>query len=89
VAEKYRTQAIKITSAERFALVGVNPEDLYLVFEPPELDVSALLRSKKLQIITGVSFFTDKRQYHFFDAESLKAPLLVAQGANDPRVQKA
>ena len=27
------------------------------------------LRSKHRQVITGVSFFTDKRQYHFFDPE--------------------
>ncbi len=36
------------------------------------MDVSHLLRSKKRQIITGVSFFTDKRQYHFFDADRQK-----------------
>ncbi len=44
-------------------------ERLDLVFEHPEVDVATLLRSKKRKIITGVSFYTDKRQYHFFDPE--------------------
>ena len=44
-------------------------EKLDLIFANPEVDVSALLRSKKRKIITGVSFFTDKRRYHFFDAD--------------------
>ncbi len=47
-------------------------EKLDLIFENPEVDVSALLRSKRRQIITGVSFFTDKRQYHFFDGDRQK-----------------
>lgn len=33
VAEKNRAQVIKITSAERFALVGVNPEDLDQIWQ--------------------------------------------------------
>ncbi len=38
-----------------------------LLYEHPEVDVEVLLRSKARQAITGVSFFTDKRHYHFFD----------------------
>jgi len=44
-------------------------ERLDLVFEHPSVDVSGLLRSRKRRLITGVTFFTDKRQYHFFDPE--------------------
>lgn len=47
-------------------------EKLDLIFEHPEVDVARLLRSKKRKLITGVSFFTDKRQYHFFDADRQK-----------------
>lgn len=47
-------------------------EKLDLIFENPEVDVSHLLRSKKRRIITGVSFYTDKRQYHFFDPDRQK-----------------
>ncbi|PID79198.1 S9 family peptidase [bacterium DOLZORAL124_64_63] len=43
-----------------------------MLFEHPEVDVAALLRSKKRQIITGVSFTTDKRAYHFFDEQRRK-----------------
>jgi dipeptidyl aminopeptidase/acylaminoacyl peptidase len=38
-----------------------------LIYEHPEVDVGHLLRSKKRKVITGVSFITDKRNYHFFD----------------------
>jgi len=40
---------------------------LDLIYEHPEVDVQVLLRSKARQVITGVSFFTNKRQYYFFD----------------------
>jgi len=40
---------------------------LDLIYEHPEVDVRVLLRSKARQVITGVSFFTNKRQYYFFD----------------------
>ncbi len=39
------------------------------LYEHPEVDVENLLRSDKRKIVTGVSFYTDKRQYHFFDDE--------------------
>ncbi len=38
-----------------------------LIYAHPEVDVEELLRSKARQVITGVSFFTDKRHYYFFD----------------------
>jgi dipeptidyl aminopeptidase/acylaminoacyl peptidase len=40
-----------------------------LLYEHPEVDVENLLRSDKRKTVTGVSFYTDKRQYHFFDDE--------------------
>ncbi len=38
-----------------------------LIYAHPEVDVEELLRSKARRVITGVSFFTDKRQYDIFD----------------------
>jgi NAD(P)H-nitrite reductase large subunit len=43
VAEKYRGQVIKITLAERFALVGVNPEDLDRIWQELSLVPGAAL----------------------------------------------
>ncbi|HVN82015.1 MAG TPA: S9 family peptidase, partial [Terriglobia bacterium] len=37
------------------------------IYGNPDVDVNLLLRSKARKIITGVSFFTDKRHYYFFD----------------------
>jgi len=44
-----------------------NGVPLDLIYEHQHVDVTELLRSKKRRVITGVSFFTDKRRYHFFD----------------------
>ena len=38
-----------------------------LIFEHNEVDVYGLMKSKKRQIITGVRYVTDRREYHFFD----------------------
>lgn len=38
-----------------------------LIYEHPEVDVGTLLRSDKRKTITGVTYFTDKRGYHFLD----------------------
>jgi len=38
-----------------------------LIFEHPEVDVYGLISSKKRKIITGVSYYTDKNNYQFFD----------------------
>ena len=38
-----------------------------LVFEHKEVDVYNLMKSKKRKIITGVSFYTDKQNYKFYD----------------------
>lgn len=40
-----------------------------LIFEHPEVDVYALLQSKKRKVITGVGYVTDRARYHFFDKE--------------------
>ena len=52
-----------------------------LIFEHPEVDVYNLMRSKKRKLITGVSFYTDRSHYKFFDSwrrdlqESLESKL--------------
>jgi dipeptidyl aminopeptidase/acylaminoacyl peptidase len=51
----------------RYDLAGGKLLDL--IYEHPDVDVGELLRSKNRQVITGVSFFTDKRRYHFFDKD--------------------
>ncbi|MBW2187640.1 MAG: S9 family peptidase, partial [Deltaproteobacteria bacterium] len=40
-----------------------------LIYEHDDVDVTRLLRSKKRKVITGVTFTTDKRHYHFFDQQ--------------------
>jgi dipeptidyl aminopeptidase/acylaminoacyl peptidase len=42
-------------------------EHLELVYEHPQVDVIGILRSKKRQVLTGVSYITDKLHYHFTD----------------------
>lgn len=44
-----------------------NARETEIIYQNPEVDVSQLLKSKKRKLITGVSFYTDKRHYHFFD----------------------
>jgi len=44
-------------------------EQIRLIYEHPEVDVSGLLRSDKRKKITGVVYIIDKRYYHFFDQE--------------------
>jgi len=46
-----------------------NGVHLDLIYEHPHVDVTELLRSKRRRVISGVSFFTDKRRYHFFDEQ--------------------
>ena len=44
-------------------------EFLEEIYSHPEVDVASLLKSRKQKKITGVSYFTDMRQYQFFDEE--------------------
>ena len=46
-----------------------NNKELEVIYEHPEVDVADLLSSDKRKLITGVSFVTDKRHYHFFDEQ--------------------
>ena len=46
-----------------------NKKELEKIFEHPEVDVTTLLSSRKRRVITGVSFTTDKTQYHFIDKQ--------------------
>ncbi len=39
-----------------------------LIYQHPEVDVYNLIRSTKRKLITGVSFYTDKNGYEFFDS---------------------
>ncbi len=55
---------------DKRALVKCDPasgEELEVLFEHPEVDVAGLLRSKAREKITGVTYQTEKRAYHFFD----------------------
>jgi len=47
----------------------VNAKEIEEIYQHPEVDTYSLLRSKKRKVITGVSFTTDRRHYHFFDEE--------------------
>ncbi len=49
-----------------------NTDEVELLFEHPDVDVEDLLSSKKRKTITGVSFTTDKKNYHFFDKQREK-----------------
>jgi len=42
-------------------------QHLELIYEDPQVDVLGILRSKKRKVVTGVSYITDKLQYHFID----------------------
>ncbi len=48
-----------------------------LIFEHPEVDVWHLMYSRKRQTITGVSFTTDKRCFHYFDEISRRIQKFV------------
>ncbi len=44
-----------------------NKELNNLIYEHSEVDVNILLRSDKRKTVTGVAYFTEKREFHFFD----------------------
>jgi len=44
-----------------------NGKEMEIIYQHPDVDVGRLLKSKKRKVITGVSFYTDKNHYHFFD----------------------
>ncbi len=48
-----------------------------LIFEHPEVDVWHLMYSRKRQSITGVSFNTDRRCFHFFDEFSKRIQVFL------------
>lgn len=55
---------------DKEAIVLFDPregKELEVIYEHPQVDVSALLRSDKRKTITGVAFTAAKRGYHFFD----------------------
>jgi len=55
---------------DKNAIVRYDPEaneEVKELYAHPEVDVTGLLRSKKREIITGVTYVTDKRHYEFFD----------------------
>ncbi len=46
-----------------------NKKELEKIFDHPEVDVTNLLSSRKRRVITGVSYNTDKTNYHFIDKQ--------------------
>lgn len=46
-----------------------NKKELEKIFEHPEVDVTNLLSSRKRRMVTGVSYTTEKGQYHFIDKQ--------------------
>ncbi len=57
---------------DKTAIIAYDPDankELRLIYEHPEVDVSALLRSRKRKVITAVAYETDKSHYHFLDAQ--------------------
>lgn len=46
-----------------------NKKELEKVFDHPDVDVTNLLSSRKRRVITGVSYVTDKTNYHFIDKQ--------------------
>ena len=60
---------------DKASIIKYDPEnnkEIELIYENPDVDVENLLSSKKRKVITGVLFFTDKRNYHFFDEQRKK-----------------
>ncbi|MBR1437981.1 MAG: S9 family peptidase [Synergistaceae bacterium] len=59
-------------SRDKEAVYTFDPEEnkiIDLVFAHDEVDAGGILHSKKRKVITGVTYTTDKRHYHFFDAD--------------------
>ena len=57
---------------DKSALYTFNPETKKfgeIIFETDEADVGSIIYSKKRKVLTGISYYTDKRYIHFFDAE--------------------
>lgn len=55
---------------DKLALVVYDIEknaELEVIYEHPDVDISNAMMSRKRKVLTGVSFFTDKRGYNFFD----------------------
>jgi dipeptidyl aminopeptidase/acylaminoacyl peptidase len=46
-----------------------NKKELEKIYEHPEVDVTTLVTSRKRRLITGVSYTTDKTQFHFVDKQ--------------------
>ena len=60
---------------DKTSIVKYDPEnnkEIELIYENPDVDVRNLMSSKKRKVITGVFFFTEKREYHFFDEQRKK-----------------
>lgn len=60
---------------DKTAIVKFDPvsaQEIEVIYQHPEVDVSKLLRSKKREVITGVIYVTETKHYHFFDDERKK-----------------
>ncbi|MEM6910552.1 MAG: S9 family peptidase [Verrucomicrobiota bacterium] len=57
---------------DKSAIVQFDPatgQETQLLFEHPEVDVSNLIYSRQRQVLTAITYTTDKREYHFLDQE--------------------
>lgn len=57
---------------DKNAIVRYDPEanqEVEELYAHSKVDVTGLLRSKKREVITGVTYVTDKRHYEFFDED--------------------
>ncbi len=63
----YVSSNLKRDKSAIFKYDIANGKFLEKIFEHPEVDVSSLLYSDKQKKILGVSYYTDKRHYKFFD----------------------
>ena len=63
-----------------------NAQELDVIYQHPDVDVSDLLRSKKRKVITGVMYVTDKRHYNFFDEERKELQKILQQKLPDYEV---
>ena len=64
--------ALSNLGRDKEAVVVFDPrkaEELELIYEHPQVDLGAVLRSDRRKVITGISFTAAKRAYHFLDAE--------------------
>ncbi len=77
---------------DRRAIVELDPEtgkEIRVLFEHPEVDVSALLLSDHREVVEGVAYVTDRVHYTFFDEKRKKMQEYLTSRFPDMRVALA